>query len=86
MKSITVKEWADNMVYHIGRVRDAAKNLSSVIPPSDSPTPTSTSTGGLDGGQVAKALSEYCRSDNSVTQALAIRLSNLALKYSQRAA
>ena len=79
------KEWADEIIHHIRRVRSEVELIPKINNTAEQPV-QSAQTGMADGASIAMALSEYCRNDNSVTQTLAIRLSNLAAKYPQRAA
>ena len=83
--SIKAKAWADEIITHMKRVGDAAKALPQ---PSAaySPGGTPSSPSAMSGAQIAVALAEYCRNNNSTTQSLAIRLANISARYPQRAA
>lgn len=78
--------WANDIIHHIRRVRSEAERIPPIrqntIKQSDTPSSPPT----MDGAAIARALSDFCKNDNSITQALAIRLANLAERYPQRAA
>lgn len=74
---MTSKEWADRAISDMKRVQQAAsagarnKSQPQVAPPDHKAT--------------AETLAEALKSDNATTQAIAIRISNLAAKYPNKA-
>ena len=79
------RQWADRIIADIKRVTDAVKAAS----PSSGGSPIAahaTVQASLNPDAVASALAEAVKSDNSTTQAIAIRLGQLYTKYPQRAA
>ena len=75
------KDWAEKTVESLKKVQEAVTNLNTAKKSTEGTEPDKIS-----GKAVADALAEYCKSDNSTTQALALRLKNIADKYPQRAA
>lgn len=80
------KEWADGVVESLGKVGEAVRGVAGAlggIKSSHAPVQAQT---GLDGAAIASLLAEYFRNNNATTQALAIRIVDLASRYPQRAA
>ncbi len=81
---MSAKDWADDAIGHIKRVGDSASRISgrSQAPrASNSPAPSAAVTPKM----IADALAEMLKNDNSTTQAIAVRISNLAAKYPNKA-
>ncbi len=84
------EEWADRVVASMKRVKEAmvkpteieATRTLKTQPGADS-GPNSTLA---EGAAMAAVLANYMKNDNATTQALAIRVANLAAKYPKRAA
>lgn len=72
---MTSREWADRAVADLKRVATAAKAVSTASPSS------STAAGPADPRAVGQALAELLKSDNSLTQSIAIRIANLAAAH-----
>ena len=80
---MTNKEWADDVIKHNNRVIDSNRGVKSS---SGGPNTTAAANSGMTGAQIAVALAEYMKNNNSTTQTIAIRIVNLAAKYPTRAA
>ena len=80
------KEWADAAIENLKRVADVA----AAIPAQNAAVPHSTGSPAavpaLDPHAVAEALAEAMKSNNSTTQAIAIRANNLSTLYPDKAA
>lgn len=75
------KDWSEKTVESLKKVQEAVTNLNTAKKTTEGAEPDK-----LSGKALAEALAEYCKGDNSITQALALRLKNIADKYPQRAA
>ena len=86
---MTSKEWADRVILDLHRIRDSIKPIGTGV----NRSPVAYSIGGtpqtpssINGAAIAQALSDYLKSNNSTTQSLSIRITDLAARYKQRAA
>lgn len=83
------KEWADKHIENIRRVGDEAARLAASLqtqtPQQGKDAVAPNAQAGVTPHAVATALAEAVKNDDSTTQAIAIRLSNLAAKYPERA-
>lgn len=75
------KKWADEVIKNNNRVIASNKGLLAYVGTSNVAT-----NNNLTGAQIAVALAEYMKNNNSTTQTIAIRIVNLAAKYPTRAA
>lgn len=83
---MTHKEWSDNAVKNINRVSAALRGIPIIGQTSHSQGGTPESPVAANGAAIAQALADYMKTNNSTTQALAIRIVDLAARYHQRAA
>jgi hypothetical protein len=83
---MTHKQYADNAVNHLSRVASAWKGIKGQGQAPYQPGGTPQSASAVNGEALAQALAEYLKTNNSTTQALAIRITDLASRYKQRAA
>lgn len=81
------REWADRIIEDLNRIQTAA---TAARPASASHLPgeaklQAAAPAKLDPRAVAEALAEALTTDDSVTQAISVRVSNWAQKYPERA-
>lgn len=80
--------WAEISIDKLRRLKAAAEGAKSAI--GDQSVSSTVLSGAqhvaIDPRALTQAIADFCRGDNATTQALAIRLANLAAKYPTRAA
>jgi len=75
------KGWADRAVADLKRVAAAAKAVTPAAPG----VGASAAVGAADPRAVGQALAELLKSDNSLTQSIAVRIANLAAAHPNKA-
>ncbi len=76
--------WVDDAITHLKRLEKVAGEIKIQAPTNAGPIVPQASTT-ADPHAVAAALAEFMKSDNATSQAISVRVYNLATKYSQKA-